>query len=134
MSAKQQKPKVRIIHNRNGACYRDGKKMMTKAEALHSTLLPMIADALQQANQSRHRLSDTDDVFRLTKYLSEAESLVCVLECASCGSIGGFDVGQQEASNGNPTIWERFDWLNNKAAKLHGIKASTSYGEMDDKS
>ena len=54
---------------------------------------------------------------------ASAECLIELLEVADCGSIGGFDKGQEYRSN----LFERWDWL---IKKYHRPSDFKDYAEI----
>lgn len=86
-----------------------GKRpLYRKGTALrYQAILEQIESELAQVDEWR----DMDDYGRAAQYFNKAEALIELLEVYNCGSIGGFDKGQDSDQD---SVLERFAWLKKK--------------------
>jgi hypothetical protein len=62
---------------------------------------------------NRQQWLDMNSLSRALEYENRALALIELLEVHNCGSIGGFDRGQQLKQSDKPSILERWEWLKN---------------------
>jgi len=71
------------------------------------TIKREIRSCIQQIEQ----WDNIDNIDIKHRYVNELETLVELLEVDNCGSVGGFDKGQQRHARHKPDLIDRAKWV-----------------------
>lgn len=98
-------------------CYRE------RSALSYEGVLERIDDCLKQVDQWAHRYASVDGVVLDSHHRSayehqlRAETLIELLEVHNCGSVGGYDDGQQNSGQWR-TLRQRYEWLKSGTDKI----------------
>lgn len=91
--------------------------MAKRKEPTRLTILQEIFECFQQVTQWMPGIDTSSDYCRgVTTYLNKAEALIEILEVNDCGSVGGFDLNQEDRG-----LFPRFLWLVDKYDSRSGV-------------